>query len=131
MAKFYLSRQLFLFFLALLSISFCATGCVQMGAGAAPSTRPITAKDTVTKVGETEGSDGALGIMGAFQLWPTSTYGAIQEAKDKVGADTLMNVKATNKQYWIILPIYPLITWNTVHVEGTGCNVERSGALKK
>ncbi len=110
-------------------ISFVCTsqGCIQMGAGAAPSTIPITAKDTVTELGATEGSDWALGLF-QFQIWPNSTYDAVQEAKQKVGADALIDVRADNKVFWIILPVYPIITLHKIHVKGTGVKVVRQGA---
>lgn len=106
----------------------CASlGCIQMGAGVTPSTIPITSKDSVTELGTTEGSDWALGLF-QLQIWPTSTYEAIQEAKRKVGADALIDVRADNKVYWIIVPIYPIITLHKVYVKGKGVKVVRQGA---
>lgn len=114
--------------LVLMFFFLSSLGCaIQTGAGAAPSTIPITAADTVTELGETKGSDWAIGCFGAMQLWPTSTYDAIQKAKKKVGADALINVRVDNKLYWVILPIYPIVTVNMVYVKGMGAKVVRQG----
>jgi hypothetical protein len=100
------------------------TGCVQMGAGVTASSLPITSRDSYTVVGKSHGSSMALGLAG-LQLWPTSAYNALQEAKQAAKADGLVNIKANNIVYYIP-PVFPILTIHRIVVEGDAIRFERN-----
>lgn len=105
------------------------SGCIQYGGGLAPSSLPISARDSVTEIGPTSGSSWAIGLF-QFPLWPYDAYTALQKAKKKVGADVLIDIRADNKVYWVILPIYPIITVHSINVKAMGAKYERGGKTR-
>ena len=104
-------------------------GCIQFGGGLAPSSLPISAKDAVTEIGPTSGSSWAIGLF-QFPLWPYDAYTALQKAKRKVNADVLIDIRADNKVFWVILPIYPIITVHSINVKAMGAKFVRGGKIR-
>lgn len=107
-----------------------ALGCFTQPAGLTSSTLPITARDTYTIINsDAEGRDSSLSILG-ISLMPYNAYNALQNAKQRYGADGLINVTCENKTFWITL-VSPLITWHTVTVRGEAIKLERGGAIDR
>lgn len=92
-------------FLALAGVAILS-GCMSAPGGIAPSTVPITSKDSYTILKrDASGSDYAVYILG-FPMGPTaSAYKALQHAKKNWNADALINVTAENKYATIMFPI--------------------------
>lgn len=80
------------------------SGCMSAPGGIAPSTVPITGKDSYTVVRrEAEGSDFCIRLLG-IPLGPlASAYKALQSAKTKNNADALINVTAKNRYKFFVL----------------------------
>jgi hypothetical protein len=115
--------------LVALATGLCS-GCVQMGAGVSGSSRPITARDSYVVVDEeASGTSTALGLMG-LQLWPTSAYNAIQDAKEDSGGDALINMTGDNKVYYLIPPLFTIITIHQMEIEGKAIKFQRGGGLR-
>ena len=107
---------------------FCImlSGCVTSPGGIAPSTVPITSKDTytITKT-DAAASDGTVTICG-IPLKPCSAYDALLTAKENYGADALINVTLENKSYWITG--IPLITYSKITIRGDAIKFNRGKA---
>ena len=81
------------------------SGCISAPGGIAPSTVPITAKDSYTVVRrDARGSDYGILLMG-IPLGPSaSAYKALEDAKKSNNADALINVTGENRyKYFLIL----------------------------
>jgi hypothetical protein len=80
------------------------SGCIAAPGGIAPSTVPITGKDSYTVVRrDAEGSDLCVRLLG-IPLGPlASAYKALQKAKEKNNADALINVTAENRYRFFLL----------------------------
>lgn len=79
-------------------------GCISSPGGIAPSTMPITSKDSYTIVRRNaEGSDMGILLLG-LPLGPgASAYKALADAKKRNKADALINVTAENRyQYYLL-----------------------------
>ncbi len=111
------------FFSFLIGICLLGTGCVTSPGGIAPSTVPITSKDSYTIIKtDASASDGTLVLCG-IPLKPCSAYDALQTAKQGYGADALINVTLENKSYWIT--ILPLITYSKISIRGDAIKFNR------
>ncbi len=93
-----------------------ATGCLSSPGGLAPSTIPITGKDSYVIVQEkVSGGNGTIGIC-AIPLWPTDAYDSLQATKAKYQADGLINVTVENRTWWPLL--IPIVTYHELVVKG-------------
>jgi hypothetical protein len=91
-------------------------GCLSSPGGLAPSTRPITGKDSYVVIQEgVTGGEGTVGLI-AIPLWPTSAYDALQAVKAKYQADALINVSIENKTWWPLL--LPIVTYHKLEIKG-------------
>ena len=111
---------------AILTASACCillSGCVTSPGGIAPSTVPITSKDTytITKT-DASASDGAVTIF-MIPLKTCSAYDALVTAKENYGADALINVTLENKSYWIT--VLPIVTYNKITIRGDAIKFNR------
>jgi len=109
-------------------LSTCAvlSGCVTSPGGIAPSTLPITSKDTYTIIKtDASASDGAVVLCG-IPLKTCSAYDALQTAKQNYGADALINVTLENKSYWIT--ILPIIIYSKISIRGDAIKFNRGKA---
>jgi hypothetical protein len=112
--------------LAVLTFCFLLSGCVTSPGGIAPSTVPITSKDTYTIIKtDAAASDGTVTICG-IPLKPCSAYDALLTAKESYGVDALINVTLENKSYWIT--ILPLITYDKITIRGDAIKFNRGKA---
>ena len=99
---------------ALLAATAC--GCLSSPGGLAPSTLPITGKDSYVVVQEhVSGGDGTIGLL-AIPLWPTNAYDALQSTKEKYNADGLINVSVENRTWWPLL--VPIVTYHKLVITG-------------
>ncbi|OGV50337.1 MAG: hypothetical protein A2017_15325 [Lentisphaerae bacterium GWF2_44_16] len=82
------------------------SGCMSAPGGIAPSTIPITSKDSYTVIRrEAEGSDFGVRLVG-FPIGPlASAYKALQSAKEKNNADALINVTAENRYKFFLIVV--------------------------
>lgn len=107
---------------------FCIllSGCITSPGGIAPSTVPITSKDTytVTKT-DASASDGTVTLIG-IPLKTCSSYDALLTAKENYGADALINVTLENKSYWIT--ILPIVTYYKITIRGDAIKFNRGKA---
>lgn len=81
------------------------SGCMSAPGGIAPSTVPITSKDsyTVVKRGAL-GTDTGVTFLGIPMGPAPSAYKALQDVKKSTGADALINVTGENKyRYFFFL----------------------------
>jgi len=111
--------------LAFFALAACTLlqGCVTSPGGIAPSTMPITSKDTYTIIKtDASVSDGALAILG-IPLKTRSAYDALVTAKRSYGADALVNVTLENKSYWIT--ILPIVTYSKISIRGDAIKFNR------
>lgn len=107
-----------LLMLLLLSLSACSSMV-----SIAPSTTPITAKDTYTKLGYTKGKAFGMNILGILPLFEASpSRVARNSAIEKGGGNAMIEVTEDYHCFSIIL-IY--FFWTTV--EGTAVQVEHKG----
>jgi hypothetical protein len=108
--------------------AFCIllSGCVTSPGGIAPSTIPITSRDTytITKT-DAAASDGAVTICG-IPLKTCSAYDALLTAKENYGADAIINVTLENKSYWITG--LPIITYSKITIRGDAIKFNRGKA---
>lgn len=103
-------------------LSVFATGCLSSPGGLAPSTLPITGKDSYVVVQQgVSGGDGTIGIC-AIPLWPTSAYDSLQSTKAKYQADGLINVTVENRTWWPTL--IPIITYHQLVIKGDAVKVK-------
>lgn len=101
-------------------------GCMTSPGGIAPSTKPITSKDTYTIIKtDASASDGAVVLFG-IPLKTCSAYDALQTAKQSYGADALINVTLENKSYWIT--ILPIVTYSKISIRGDAIKFNRGKA---
>ena len=112
----------FLTILLLFATVMVIAGCMSSGGGIAPSTVPITAKDSYTIVKhDVTGSDWSISIMG-IPLIPCSAYTALQNAKKSNSADALINVTAENKYVYLFF-----LNFQTMLVRGDAIKFQRGG----
>ena len=91
-------------------------GCLSSPGGLAPSTLPITGKDSYVVVQQgVYGGEGTIGLL-AIPLWPTNAYDSLQAVKEKYQADGLINVSVENKTWWPML--IPLVTYHSLVIKG-------------
>ncbi|MFZ2658090.1 MAG: hypothetical protein WAX69_24370 [Victivallales bacterium] len=112
----------------MVALSACAVlpGCVTSPGGIAPSTVPITSKDTYTIIKtDASASDGAVVLFG-IPLKTCSAYDALQTAKENYGADALINVTLENKSYWIT--ILPIVVYSKISIRGDAIKFNRGKA---
>jgi len=103
-------------------------GCISAPGGIAPSTMPITAKDSYTVVRRNaEGSDMGMTFLG-FPIGPTaSAYKALQDAKKRHKADALINVTAENHyRYFLLLVCFEemAVTGDAIKFKVAGDDIE-------
>jgi len=99
------------------------SGCLASPGGLAPSTIPLTGKDSYTVVQENvSGGEGTIGIL-AIPLWPTSAYDALQATKEAYNADGLINVSIENRTWWPLL--LPIVTYHHLTVKGDAIKLKR------
>ena len=110
-------------FFTILGVAMGLTaGCSSM-VTVAPSTSPITAKDTYTKLGHTKGQSGTL-MLFCFLPFGSSqpSKDAVAEALEAKKANALIEVTEDYKSLNLLLFQY---NWTTV--EGTAIKFERKG----
>jgi hypothetical protein len=113
-------KLLFLILLAFFVVIL--SGCLNTGGGLAPSTMPITGKDSYTVVKrDVTGADWSISIIG-IPLIPCSAYTALQNAKKANSADALINVTAENKFIYLFF-----INWQKMMIRGDAIKFERGG----
>ena len=114
-------KKLLIFVLIAFS-AIILSGCLNTAGGIAPSTMPITAKDSYTVIKrDVTGADWSISIIG-IPLIPCSAYTALQNAKKSNSADALINVTAENKFIYLFF-----INWQKMMVRGDAIKFERSG----
>lgn len=93
--------------LVLLAVAAAAIlpGCMSAPGGIAPSTVPITSKDSYTIIKrDAEGSSMGMTFLGIPMGPNASAYKALMDAKKRNNADALINVTAENRyKYFLIL----------------------------
>ncbi len=103
-------------------VGLLAAGCNSM-VSVAPSTTPITSKDTYTKLGYTVGRSSTLVLMG---FWPMGSYSPSKTARDSAieskKANALIEV---TEDYNVLNLLVVQYYWTTV--EGTAIKFERKG----
>ena len=106
-------------------MALLASGCMTQMSGIAPSTTPITEKDTYTVLGHAEGRawGAVLLFIPIFEPDPSRT--ARDRAIDAGGGNAMIEVAEDVNMLWLYLVS---IYWT--HVEGTAVNVAR-GAAKR
>jgi len=113
-------------FLIAIWASAILSGCLTSPGGIAPSTVPITSKDTYTIIKiDASASDGAVVVCG-IPLKTCSAYDALQTVKQSYGADALINVTLENKTYWITL--LPIVTYTKISIRGDAIKFNRGKA---
>jgi hypothetical protein len=118
-----MKKQTLLTAAALAAAAALCGGCLSSPGGLAPSTMPITARDSYTVVqADVTGGEGTIGII-AIPLYPNSAYDSLQKTKAKYGADALINVSIENKTYWPLL--LPLITYHQIEIRGDAIKLKR------
>ena len=106
---------------ALLAVS--AGGCLSSPGGLAPSTMPITGKDSyVTVQPHVSGGEGSIGIF-AIPLSTPNANDALQAVKQKYNADGLINVTVENRTWWPML--IPIVTYHQIVITGDVIKLKR------
>lgn len=107
---------------ALLGLSAC-TSMVTM----APSSTPITEKDTYTKLGPTEGRATGVTIFGILPIGPQSpSRWARDNAIEKKGANALIEI---TQEYNVLNLLFVQFYWTKV--DAIAVKVEHKGAIKE
>ncbi len=102
-----------------------SSGCMSWPGGITSSTIPITSKDSYVVVQkDVTGSDWSIGFFNN-PIPALNPYSALQNAKEKSGADALINVTAKNEVYWPT--IFPLITYHRTQIRGDAIKFIRGG----
>ncbi|MFA6101948.1 MAG: hypothetical protein WCV67_02150 [Victivallaceae bacterium] len=100
------------------------TGCTSPG-GLAPSTMPISSKDSYTVIQrDAYAIDSSVAILMIFPVTTCSAYDAMQKAKAKYKADALINVTAEN-----IYNPYFFYSVQKIVVRGDAIKFKKSGNL--
>ena len=100
-----------------------ATGCMTNLTGIAPSTTPITAKDTYTVMGKAKGSSWGLMILSIPLFENDPSRKAVRRAIENGGGNALIEVSQdTNMLFLYFVSVF----WTDV--DGTAVQVERGGA---
>jgi hypothetical protein len=106
------------------AIGIGLTGCMASPAGIAPSTVPITSADSYTIVRrDVEGTDTGVFLLGLPLTSAASGYDALLDAKEKSGADALINVTAENRYTYFLL----LLWWEEVSIKGDAIRFKMGG----
>ncbi len=101
-----------------------AAGCMTAPGGIAPSTVPITAKDSYTIVRRNvEASDVCVFFLGIPLGPPPSLYQALQEAKKDNNADALINVTCANRYRYALF----LFCWQEMAISGDAIKFQIGG----
>jgi hypothetical protein len=118
-----MNKRIIIWVLSLAGLIYL-TGCTSPG-GLAPSTVPITGKDSYTVV-QADGYavDSSVAILMMFPVTTCSAYNAMQKAKAKYNADALINVTAEN-----IYNPYLLYSVNKIVVRGDAIKFKKGGAV--
>ena len=100
-------------------------GCMSTPGGIAPSSIPITSKDSYTIVQRNaEGSSLGINLLGVIPLGPgASAYDALMDAKKEYHADGLINITAENRYRFYLL----FVTFDEMIVSGDAIKFTRSG----
>ncbi len=99
-------------------------GCTSPG-GLAPSTMPISSKDSYTLIQQNAYAvDSSVAILMIFPVTTCSAYDAMQKAKAKYKADALINVPAEN-----IYNPYFFYSVQKIVVRGDAIKFKKSGNL--
>jgi len=97
-------------------VAAALAGCMASPGGLAPSTLPITGKDSYVIVQQgVEGGGGSIGLLD-IPLWPANAYDALQATKEKYQADGLINVSVEKRTTWPIL--IPIVTYHRLVLKG-------------
>lgn len=100
------------------------SGCIASPGGIAPSTIPITAKDSYTVIKrDVSGLDWSVSLLG-ISLVPCSAYTALQNVKEENNADALINVTGDNMHYTLVL-----ISWRHIIIRGDAIKFQRTGEI--
>ncbi len=98
------------------ALALCLDGCLSSPGGLAPSTLPITGKDSYVIVQQgVSGGEGSVGLCG-IPLWTPNAYDSLQSVKSKYQADGLINVTVENKSCWPML--IPIVTYHSLVIKG-------------
>jgi hypothetical protein len=118
-----MNKRIIIWVLSLTGLIYL-TGCTSPG-GLAPSTVPITGKDSYTVV-QADGYavDSSVAILMMFPVTTCSAYNAMQKAKAKYNADALINVTAEN-----VYNPYLLYSVNKIIVRGDAIKFKKGGAV--
>ena len=105
------------------SALFAAAGCSSM-VTMAPSSTPITSKDTYTKIGHTVGRATCVNIFGIIPIGPQSpSKYARDNAIENKGGNALIEI---TQEYNVMNLLFVQFFWTKV--EGTAIKFERKGA---
>jgi hypothetical protein len=119
-----MNRQKMIGAVLLAGLIFMFAGCTSPG-GLAPSTMPITGKDSYTVIQrEAYAVDSSVAILMIFPVTTCSAYDAMQKAKAKYKADALINVTAEN-----IYNPYFFYSVQKIVVRGDAIKFKKSGNL--
>ena len=102
-----------------LMVLVAGSGCMSMGAGIAPSTRPITDSMKVTEIGPASGSSWGINVFG-IPLAESGHGLALRRALDTSGADALIEVTSDNRIYYLFV-----VTLYETRVHGTAVNLSK------
>jgi hypothetical protein len=108
-----------------LIISLVLVGCATFPVALAPSSRPITANDTVTEIGPASGSAFG-GIVFGIPFGELRQVGpALQRALKSSGGDALIEVAVEYKTYNLLIG-----TLMRTSVYGTAVKIQKGGATR-
>ena len=115
-------RKIFVSATAGITLMMILSGCFSAPAGIAPSTLPITSKDSYTIVKrDAVGSDWRILFLG-IPLGPLSAHDALEDAKKQNNADALINVTGENRYKFLLI-----IATEEMIIEGDAIKFRASG----
>lgn len=119
-----MNKKMIISAVTLAGLIFMLAGCTSPG-GLAPSTMPITAKDSYTVIQrDAYAVDSSVAILMMFPVTTCSAYDAMQKAKAKYKADALINVTAEN-----IYNPYFIYSVQKIVVRGDAIKLKKAGNL--
>ena len=104
-------------FIVLAAFSVSTAGCVGSAAGIAPSTTPITARDSYVELGPATGSAWGGNILFIFPMGAGDTSTAIERALEASGGDALINVTLENRGYFFLVAMLSRVKVNGIAIK--------------
>lgn len=113
----------FIFSIFAILLIFVAGGCTSPG-GLAPSSMPITGRDSYTVIQrEAYAIDSGVTVL-IFPITTCSAYNALQKVKEKYKADAVINVSLENINNFYVF-------WNVrkILIRGDAIKIKKSGSI--